>query len=189
MAEGVCIRCGYPLEGLPETHVCPECGMHFGATAPTWRGSHASFIYAGLLGFSGGGFGLLTSALRHSQMAPTERWVLVAAAIIYVAALVVALLWLPRIRRFVPMAVAAPDALYLRLGGTSLRRIPWSNVSRAELNQSGRGAHIYLRSSRMVENLGGILRTHEDAEAFVNVARRRIDGAEAGVAEGAAHGA
>jgi len=25
----VCISCGYPLEGLPDEHQCPECGQAY----------------------------------------------------------------------------------------------------------------------------------------------------------------
>ncbi len=34
---GACQRCGYSLLGLPERHVCPECGAEYDLRRPLWR--------------------------------------------------------------------------------------------------------------------------------------------------------
>lgn len=59
-----CLRCGYPLEGIPAPGVCPECGLEFadgastlvlagvarsGSSGPAWR--RWAWAGVGLLGF------------------------------------------------------------------------------------------------------------------------------------------
>ena len=52
---GKCPICGYNLRGLPSKYSCPECGWPYDAQTRIWRPQKPKAIFAGLIGFIGGG--------------------------------------------------------------------------------------------------------------------------------------
>ncbi len=46
-----CLHCGYALNGLPDVHVCPECGKAYDLSIPVWRRSKPRAYLAGAVGF------------------------------------------------------------------------------------------------------------------------------------------
>lgn len=40
-----CLRCGYSLKGLPETHRCPECGLPYDACSALVQGTGRDYFW------------------------------------------------------------------------------------------------------------------------------------------------
>ncbi|MCH8878276.1 MAG: hypothetical protein IID34_00150 [Planctomycetes bacterium] len=52
---GKCPICSYSLRGLPSEYRCPECGFPYDSQTRIWRPQKPKAIFAGLIGFIGGG--------------------------------------------------------------------------------------------------------------------------------------
>jgi hypothetical protein len=104
-----CPMCAYSLTGLPENHVCPECGFAYDETMRIWRAvKWFRVLYAGQLII---GLGLVLIAATDSR----PRWDALVAAAAGVLCVIIAQQYL----RKQPIVVVGQSAIVVRSAGDS----------------------------------------------------------------------
>lgn len=168
-----CVGCGYPLNGLPEDHACPECGLSYDAYSTVYR---RVIIYR--ISFTVMGIGACVAILKAFQGSPLPRFVRehwLMGLLVLVGGGIGIDLWLHRRRKNRKEFMAVlPDGLLFR---RSLQDewIRWTNISRVAYRPGTTGATLFLKAARTTRGVNEYFETPWDAECFVNQVRERIE--------------
>ncbi|MHC5111953.1 MAG: hypothetical protein ACYTHJ_18990 [Planctomycetota bacterium] len=178
-----CVRCQYPLRGLPANYACPECGLRFDERCALYRATNPKQVFAIWMAIIGGGWVVLKNLTYVSNFAAASAWEKIGA--------VAAVAWfffvgfgfwaiLKRYRRGFMVAVTG-DGVIVRIPGQNDDLIPWENIGGASYKDIAEGkpqiAELFLKDQGKSVGIGGLVNvfpTVGDVQRFVKQVRERI---------------
>jgi len=162
------------LQGLPEEHACPECGLRYDGESEVYKHTNPKALFAGLLGFVGGTGGMFNLVRTYASAGPFWRVCIMLCWVIYFGAAVWLARYAYRLYRSGPLLAVLPDGLFIRLRRINGDWIKWENVSRAALNRARKGATLIFRDGRPVMDINGVFASTSDAQRFVSQVASRL---------------
>lgn len=187
-ASDRCIRCGYPLRGLPVRHACPDCGLRYDEHSVVYHAvnQHTAMLL-GLVIFLAGPS--LVPNLRHlgdlgAASAFDRVMSLIALVWVASAGYCLRLVWRSYTRGF---AVAVlPDGLIVRMPESPELLIPWDDIRSVRIIERPmrkQQVAIVKRKSAIcgirIGDLANVFPNREVAEQFVAEVQRRVEAAHA----------
>jgi len=170
-----CPQCGYSLQGLPENHACPECGLRYDRDSEVYKHLNPVSLFAGMLGFLGGTAGMFNLARTFGNAGPFWRICIIMSLVIYFGAAAWFARYVYRLYRRGPLVAVLPEGLYVRLLRIHGDRIAWTNVSRVAFNRAQKVATLIFVDGRPVLDICGVFASLGDAQRFVSQVAARVE--------------
>ncbi len=170
-----CLRCNYALDGLPQEHACPECGLRYGAGDAVWRDRRPRRIWFVALGV----FALYVltfyalDARFGSGSAPWVRHLLMALGLTVFLLLAPSPSSLPTLRRGRFIALTA-DGIVARLSSPTVRLLPWDGMVDFYVDALGKLATAEYADDFVPLHISGLFADGHELRAFEAAVRARI---------------
>lgn len=183
----LCPVCGYSLQGLPEDHQCPKCGLRYDAESEIYFHVNPRVLWGAMVG-SVGGLSGVTVTIRSCDLGDPFS---LARSMLFVFVVGSILGWVAlRIRRMIEkrgvIIAVLPDGLFVRIDRDTSEWIRWENITRASALPKLRVASLFIKDARVVRSVSGVFKTHDDARRFVDQVNERVSGTSGPVAGGGA---
>lgn len=170
-----CPQCDYSLQGLPEDHACPECGLRYDRESEVYKHLNPKALFAGMLGFLGGTAGMVNLVRTFGNVGLFWRTCIIISLVVYFGAALWFGRYAYRLYRNGPLVAVLPKGLYVRLLRIRGEQIAWTEVSRVALNRSQKVATLIFLDGRPVLDICGVFASLSDAQRFVSQVAARIE--------------
>jgi len=170
-----CPQCGYSLQGLPEDHACPECGLRYDRDSEVYKYVNPKALFLGLVGFIGGTGVLVNMVSTFGNISSFWRACMIVSVVVYFGMAAWFGRYVYRLYRSEPLVAVLPEGLYVRLLRIHGDRIAWTDVSRVAFSRAQKVATLIFLDGRPVLDICGVFASLSDAQRFVSQVAARIE--------------
>lgn len=170
----LCPVCGYSLQGLPDNHQCPECGLRYDSESEIYFHVNPRALWGAMVGSVGTAVWLAYWAQGWKAAGSVGRVIALAGLLFALAGIGVAGFQIWTVVKRGALVAVMPDGLFLRLDRAGGAWIRWENITRASVLPKLRVASLFIKDARVVRSVGGVFKSHDDARRFVEQVNQRV---------------